>query len=222
MRNYNIEKYEAKQKILSDTKFGFHISTDTDDLEQQQPVNKNSSEEVVTTINLNETSTKNNELNENAENREENSENQKDQENLENITKIQKNEEIPDFSIDFHPNKTKIKKDVFDQSSLSPFYIMNLTFFEKSQGIQTLLSLIHCSRSASQIIAILDFIENLWSFFEKDFLMENFNNVLEDIKLIPQKISEDEIKNSKKTEISELLHTIEVIMIIHSIYLLFN
>lgn len=112
--------------------------------------------------------------------------------------------------MDYQPANTNIKKEIFLQTNCSPFYVINLSFFEKNQGFQKLLQLIHVSRSASQIIAILDFFQNLWNFFEKEFLMEIFGIILEDIKMIPMKINEDEIKNSKKNEISELLHTIEV------------
>lgn len=110
----------------------------------------------------------------------------------------------------FFPSETKLKPKVFEEISLSPFVVLNLISFEKSQGFQKLMDLIRGNSSASNIIAILDFFETLWTFFEKDYLLGFLSQVLDDIKAIPQKINEDEIKNSKKTEISELLHTIEV------------
>ena len=200
------------------TKFGFHVSKDSD-LEFNL---KESSGDVIITINpeeeikesllKEETSTPIEEPNSFKE--EPILEAKATPENNPNPEATQPNfeqkEAEPNFSIDFMPKDTNIKKDIFTHLSHSPFYIINLVFFEKNQGIQTLLQMIHLSRSASQIISILDFIENLWGFFERDFLLANFSLVLEDIKLIPQKINEDEIKNSKKTEIAELLHTIEV------------
>ena len=200
-------------------KFGFHVSQDSD-LEFNV---KESSGDVIITINPEE-EIKESLLEEKSTSKEEPN-SFKEEPILEaKVTpennynpeatppNLEPKEAEPNFSIEFMPKDTNIKKDVFTHLSHSPFYIINLVFFEKNQGIQTLLQMIHLSRSASQIISILDFIENLWGFFERDFLLANFSLVLEDIKLIPQKINEDEIKNSKKTEIAELLHTIEVLL----------
>jgi len=197
------------EKIVSNTQFGFHISKDVD-LE----MNLNVPKDAIITINLSEDTSEESKKME----IEEPISKEKPTMDLEAAPSNTLNQEPrpevkePDFSIDYQPIDTNIKKDVFNQANNSPFYVMNLVFFEKQQGIIALLQMIHLSRSASQIISILDFIENLWNFFEKEFLLASFSQVLEDIKMIPQKINEDEIKNSKKTEISELLHTIEVLL----------
>lgn len=208
------------------TKFGFHVSKDNDlefNLKESSGdviITINPEEEVKESLLKEETSIPKEEPNPLKE--EPILESKVSQENNSNPEapppNLVLNEPEPNFSIEFMPKDTNIKKDIFTHFSHSPFYILNLVFFEKNQGIQTLLQMIHLSRSASQIISILDFIENLWGFFERDFLLANFSLVLEDIKLIPQKINEDEIKNSKKTEIAELLHTIEVLFLFSSIF----
>lgn len=129
---------------------------------------------------------------------------------LEPIEKPHKKQEESSYDA-LIPKETFIKKSLLEDYSVSPFFLMNLDTFEKHGGLQKLAKLIRENKSASHIISILEFIENLWNFFEKEYLMEFLGGVLEEIKQIPQKINEDEIKNSKKTEISELLHTIEFV-----------
>lgn len=188
-KNKSIECEETNQ--ISDDKFGFYLSNDSEDLEFN--MKKLEANEQANFL-------------ENDQNKNENIPNNTEEKKEETLIEEKDTNDV----FEYQPNETNVKKKIFTLPEYSPFFVINLVFLDKIQGFQKLLQLIHNSHSASQIISVLDFFENLWIFFEKDYLMANLSQVLEDIKLVPQKINEDEIKNSKKTEISDLLHTIEV------------
>lgn len=109
-----------------------------------------------------------------------------------------------------------ITKDTYvGLSRYSPYYFINLNYFAHQGGVALIVDYLANNYTVANIVLILEIFSQIYYFLEEDYArVEILNKIKQPLQELPLRISDDEIKVSKKEDFSRLLKLLEVRVLI--------
>lgn len=94
----------------------------------------------------------------------------------------------------------------------SPYQFININYFHNASGFAFLCDLITNWTTVANIVGALEILEGMFYSLDEEFAEKNiFDKIVQPLRELPYKISDEEIKVSKKEDFSKLLKLVEVI-----------
>ena len=111
------------------------------------------------------------------------------------------------------PKSDLILKDHFiELPKYSPYLFININYFFNAGGINFICDLIANGTTIANLVAGLEILNGIYYFLEDEFAEKNiFERIAQPVRELPYRISDEEIKVSRKEDFVKLLKFMEVI-----------